>query len=265
MNNLSLLIRATLGLYRSALLESFSLLVGHLWIILLVPAYTLILGLAGGLTARLGMVGGMLMFLCVAACLSSFLTIIGEAIAHQRVPIAGLGTTFGRYLWSIVSIFFVFWIVHLLLALIVNQNPSMLWLQVAINVGIFVLFNAVPELVYQGSRDGLGLLEDAVTFIRENTIEWLLPMAVLLAPIFLVDLSAGLLAMAQIGATNALLWAVDAIEFWLPFGGGLGRVVAMILASVLITWVMLFRGLLFRALFRSGRRQRVFEARMKGL
>ena len=39
----------------------------------------------------------------------------------------------------------------------------------------------------------------------------------------------------------------------------------LILASVVVVWAMLFRGFLFRSLYSSGRRQRVFEARARGL
>jgi hypothetical protein len=47
--------------------------------------------------------------------------------------------------------------------------------------------------------------------------------------------------------------------------GDVGQLAALVIASVLLVWIMLFRGFLFRALNRSGRRQRLFEARMRGL
>ena len=263
MSQLLVLTRATLGLYQRAFVDGFAILLRHAWIVLLVPIYTVLLAVAEAATAPLGMVGGLVMYLAVAACLSSFLTVIGEAVTHQRVRFGGLGPTFGRYLWSIVGIVFIFWIIHLLLALIVAENPAMMWLAVAVNTGIFVVFNAVPELIYQGERDGLGLLEDAVQFLRDNTIEWLVPLAIMLLPLFAVDVEAGLVAMANLGATNALFWTIAMIEEWLPGGGEVKRLVATALASIVIAWIMLFRGLLFRSLWRSGRRQRVFEARMR--
>ena len=39
----------------------------------------------------------------------------------------------------------------------------------------------------------------------------------------------------------------------------------LIAASVLLSWIMLFRGFLFRSLANSGRRQRIFVARTRGL
>jgi hypothetical protein len=261
---LAVLVRATLGLYQRALVDSFALTVRHAWIVLLVPLYTILLGLVEVAAAPLGFLGGFLMYLAVAACLSSFLTVIGEAVAHQRVRFAELGQTFGRYLGSIITIVFIFWIIHLLLGLIVSENPGMLWLAVAVNTGIFVVFNAVPELIYQGQRDGLALLEDAVQFLRDNTVEWLFPLAVMLAPLFATDLREGFVAMANLGATTVLFWTRNAIAEWLPGSGDLQNLLATALASAAIVWIMLFRGLLFRSLWRSGRRQRVFEARMRG-
>jgi len=263
-SQIAVLVRATLGLYQRALVDSFALMLRHAWIVLLVPLYTVVLGLAEAAAASMGLLGGLLMYLAVAACLSSFLTVIGEAVANQRVHAAGLGQTFSRYLWSIVTIVFIFWIIHLLLALIVSENPALMWLAVAVNTGIFIVFNAVPELIYQGQRDGLALLEDAVQFLRDNTVEWLIPLAVMLAPLFAVDLRAGFVAMANLGATNVLFWTIAMIDEWIPGSSDLQHLVATALASVVIVWIMLFRGLLFRSLWRSGRRQRVFEARMRG-
>lgn len=264
MNQFPVLVRATLILYQRALAESFQLTIRHLWIALLVPVYTVFLGLAQAAVAPLGFVGGFLIYLAVAACVSSFLTVIGEAVAHQRVRTAGLGQTFGRYLWTIVSIVFIFFIIRLLLQMILSANPQMMWLAIAVNVGIFLLFNAVPELIYQGSRDGLGLLEDAVQFLRDNTLEWLVPLAVMLLPFFALSTATGLRAMAILEPTTALFLVIAAIREWLPGSGELQHLLATALASIALVWIMLFRGLLFRSLWRSGRRQRIFEARIRG-
>lgn len=264
MSELPVLARATLALYQRAAVDAFQLLLRHLWIVLLVPAYTVLLGLAESAAAPLGFLGGFLVYLAVAACLSSFLAVIGEAIAHQRVSVAGLGQTFGRYLWSIVSVVFIFFIIRLLLQMILSANPEMLWFAVAVNAGIFLLFNAVPELIYQGTRDGLGLLEDAVQFLRDNTLEWLVPLALMLLPFFALNTATGLRAMATLEPATALFWTIAAIQSWLPGDGQAQRLFATGLASLVLAWAMLFRGLLFRSLWRSGRRQRIFEARMRG-
>lgn len=265
MNDLIALLRATLSLYRGALAQSLALLWEQPWLLLLVPAYTLALGSVATLAAPLGLAGGLLSFLALAACSSSFLALVGERVARRRVSFADLGPSFTRHLGSVASVLFVFWIIELLLSLIVAQDPGLAPLELAVQAGLFLVFNAVPELIYQGSREGLALLEDAVEFLRQNALEWLLPVAALLAPLFALDPRTGLRALAEVGAANALLWMASAIAAWLPsLAGGATSALALVLASAVLLWVMLFRGLLFRALARSSRRRRVFEARMRG-
>ncbi|MEW6272499.1 MAG: hypothetical protein AB1689_24745 [Thermodesulfobacteriota bacterium] len=264
MNDAALLVRATLALYRDAARDATRALARNLWIIVLLPLYSLVLTLVQTVAAPLGMVGGFLVFLAMAGCVSSFLSLLGEAVAHERIRFGELGATFSRYLWSVTGVLFLFWIIELLLTLITQQNPSLAWLALAVNLGLFLLCNPLPELVYQGTRDGFGLVDEAVGFIRDNAVEWLVPVAVLFAPVFALGLRQGLLAMAHVGATNALGLMDLTLREWLPPMGEVGRVATLIVASLLLTWVMLFRGFLFRSLARSGRRQRIFEARMRG-
>ncbi len=263
MSDFNLLFRATLQLYADALRQSTKALGSHIWIVGLVPAYTLLLQLVGGIAMSLGFAGGFLMFLVVAACASSFLTIVGEAVSHGRVRFDEIGQTFGRFFSRLITVFFMFWIVRLLLGMIVSTNPNMLWLMIAVNTAIFLVFNPIPELIYQGMSDGMAILEDALQFTRDNLIEWLAPLALILAPFFLIDIQVGFLVMAKLDTQNGLDLVIGAVAAWLPLTGIAQTVVATTLASVLIVWVMLFRGFLFRALSGSGRRQRIFASRTR--
>lgn len=263
MSDLNLLVRATLQIYADALRQGTAALFRHIWIVGLVPAYTLLLQLVTGLAMNLGFAGGFLVFLAVAACASSFLTVIGEAVAHGRVRFEEIGQTFGQYFSRLITVFFMFWIVKLLLGMIVSTNPNMLWLMIFVNTAIFIVFNPIPELIYQGRSDGMAILEDAVQFTRDNLLEWLAPLAILLLPFFLIDTQIGFLVMARLGIQNGLDLVIGAVGAWLPFSGATQTIVATALASILIVWVMLFRGFLFKALNESGRRQRVFASRAR--
>jgi hypothetical protein len=178
-NESTLLVRATLALYRDAARDAARSLARNLWIVVLPPAFSLLLGFVQQIAIPLGMIGGFVIFLAAAACVSSFLSVIAEAIAHERIRPGELGQTFGRYVASIAGVLFVFWIIELLLTLITQQNPGLGWLAIVINLGLFLLCNPLPELIYQGTRDGIALVDDAVQFMRENAVEWLVPMGVL--------------------------------------------------------------------------------------
>lgn len=264
MSETNLLVRATLALYRDAVRDAGRALLRNPWIVALPPLYTVVLTLVQGVAMPLGMLGGFLIFLATAACVSSFLSVLAEAVSHERIRVGELGQTFGRYLSSIAGVLFLFWIIGLLLALITEQNPSLGWLAIAINLALFFLVNPLPELVYQSNRDGIGLVDEAVQFMRENAIEWLVPVLVLFTPLFAIGARETFLAMASVGATNALELVELTLRAWLPPLGGAGQVLLLFAASILLCWIMLFRGFLFRSLAHSGRRQRIFSARMRG-
>ena len=265
MNDAHILLRATCAIYAGAARDAWRALVRNPWLALLVPAYTALLHLAAILAAPLGFAGGFLLGFALAACASSFLAVLAEATSHERVDFGALGSSFGRYLWSVVSIFFIFWIIQFLLSAIIETNAGLAWLAVLVNAALFVVCNPVPELIYQSPRDGMQLVDEAITFTRENAIEWLAPVAILLLPLFALDVRTGLLIMSSIGPTNALGYAMMGLSSLLPSMGPVGLLVIAMLASAGIAWVMLFRGFLFRVLSRSGRRQRIFDARMRGL
>jgi len=264
-NEPTLLLRATLAIYRDAARDAASALARNVWIVALPPLYSVVLALVQGVAGPLGLLGGFVIFLATAGCASSILSVLAEAVAHERIRVNELGPGFGRYLSSIAGVLFLFWVIELLLTLIVEQNPAMQWVSLAVNVGVFLLCNPLPELVYQGQRDGIGLVDEAVQFMRENAVEWLLPVAILFLPIFAIGLREGLEAMAHVGATSALGVVELTLRTWLPAMGEAGQFLVLIGASVVLSWIMLFRGFLFRSLASSGRRQRVFAARSRGL
>lgn len=264
MSEFNMLVGATLRIYGDALRDSARGLVSHFWIIGLIPAYTVLLGISGAFTMRLGFAGGLIQYLAMAACVSSFLAVIGEAVARQRVRFDGMAQTFGQYFGRVISVFFIFWIIDLLLSVVAQGSPDVVWFVLFVKIAIFVVFNAVPELIYQGHYDGTALLSEAFQFVRANTIEWLLPAFLMMAPFFLIDVRTGFLAMARLSPTNALDFAIGAMQTLVPLSGSAASLVATLLASVLLTWIVLFRGFLFKALHRGGRRQRIFAARMRG-
>lgn len=263
MNDFGLLARATLHLYREAAGDATKALLRNAWVILLLPAFSILIGMVARLASGLGFAGGLLVYLALAAATSGFLSILEHAVGKERVEPADLAEGFGRHLGGVVSLFFVFGIVQLLLTMITSQNPSMLGVAIAVDVAVFLLCNPLPELVYQGRREGLALVDDAVQFMRENSVEWLLPLAAMLLPFFLAGLPMGLVAMTQMGPSSALGLLTNLVEDVLPERGQIARWAAPLVASALLAWGMLFRGFLFESLDRSGRRQRIFEARMR--
>ena len=65
------------------------------------------------------------------------------------------------------------------MGLAVVPNGALIYL--LLRLGLFMLLNAVPEMIYQGRASGLELIGASYNFIVENWIEWLVPNLILFA------------------------------------------------------------------------------------
>ncbi|HZH04706.1 MAG TPA: hypothetical protein VEY30_13050, partial [Myxococcaceae bacterium] len=108
---------------------------------------------------------------------------------------------------------------------------------VALTLVAVVLLNAAPEVIYQrGTYGGLATIQESVSFLQANWLEWLLPNLVL-------------------GGALYAVWA------YMPLAGLVGLVATTALGGALLHVGMLFRGHLFGELVGSSHRQRMFRYR----
>jgi hypothetical protein len=222
--------------------------------------YAVAAAIAGILVMPLGMIGGIIMSFVIAACWSSYLELIAQAVAGNQIRIRwdDFKRTFGARLWDVVSVMFAFWIISFLTApLAAGDNGAAVSGVLAVAIAFF--FNAVPELLYQGRSRSFALLLDSARFMLANPLIWLLPNLVFAA---IALGAAGLLSVQHPGE----LLVVFGAFFSSPFGA------LMVfkgippwgwpLALAGVHFVMVFRGTLFAALVSGGgnARLRAFQA-----
>jgi hypothetical protein len=265
MSDFLTLVRTTLGLYVAAMRGASLAFLQNPWLALLLPLYSAGFQLLGMSSFGLGMGAGLLRSLLLAACLSSILALFEVAVMRERIVFGELGQSFGRYLQRVIGVLFLFWIVRLLLGQILNNDTGLFWLVVVVNIAIFCLCNPLPEMIYLTDRDGTSLIEESISFVLANAFEWLIPVAVMLLPLFALGPQNVLPAVASLGPAEFLPATVSLLLKLFPGGGPIAESACLLLGSALVVWIMLFRGFLFRALYSSGRRQRIFEARARGL
>jgi hypothetical protein len=126
---------------------------------------------------------------------------------------------------------------------------------------IAFFFNAVPELLYQGSSRSFALLIESARFVMEHPVAWFAPNVLFVA--------------LALWATGGLSLR-HPVEFLIAFGNlfsspvQVGALVTRLpvwawpLALWVVHFAMLFRGLLFKELQSGGgnARQRAFRAAM---
>jgi len=233
------ILRVTLWMYATALKRS-SECVRKNWVVSFAPVvYGVGLSIIGTLVAPLGMIGGLLYSLASSACASSALFLIKNMVESGKTNGQDFLNGFTVYLWEVIAIGFILWIPTWALATSLASVPNGALIFFLIRLCLYVILNAVPELIYQSRASGLELIGASYKFIVENWIEWLTP--------------------------NLILFAAG--YFFLDFVGSLfygmpGFVQLFLYALVLglcLTYFMTFRGFLFAQLYGTTRRSRIYR------
>jgi hypothetical protein len=206
----------------------------------------------------------MVLGLVLAACWSSYLDLVSQAVAGSKIRLtwSELRRTFMARFWDVISVMFAFWVISLLTGPLM-RGPDGERVAAIFGIAVAFFFNAVPELLYQGQTRSFALLIASGRFVVAHPVVWLLPNLVFAS---LVLLPTGRLAVSH------------PIELVLVFGNtfssplGLVKVVS---AWPLWAWplmlfglhaVMVFRGILFKTLSSGSDnpRLRAFQAKMRG-
>ena len=219
--------------------------------------YAVIVLLAMRMLAPLGRLGGMILGLIIAACFSSYLHLISFAVAGSKITLADLRHSFRARFWDVISVLFAFWIITLAVQMVIAPAAGSKAdiVMVLLGLAMAVLFNPVPELLYQGSTRSFYLLLESGTFVSKHGLEWFVPnilaAVALLAPLGLLHGPAGQIVLV---ISNVLS----------PTNNGMGVYTLFISAPpylqlpmlAFVHWLMMFRGLLFAELTRGSPRQR---------
>jgi hypothetical protein len=237
-------IKALLWIYRTALSRSAELLVRNWGIIFAPLAYSVLLSLATLIFSPFGLIGGMLLTAVAAACASSGLYLLQNVVRVGKANVNDFLKGFSVYLGEVLTIAFILWIPLMLLSRVAYASPEGAFIIVAVRILLYVFLNPVPELIYQSRLSGLTLLSASYEFIVSNWIEWFLPNVVITA--------LGYLLLQWLNQLAAYLpWFLEFFFISSAFG-------------LFLTFLMIYRGMLFSDLNGTTRRSRLFRYRARG-
>ncbi len=227
----------TWSMYRRVFKRAAAL-AGRNWPVLLTTfAYMLIMSVAALLAPLFGLVGGLLLTLVWAACVGSFLYLVEMIVQTSRVTLQDFRGSFGAYLWDVVGVSFVLWVFWMIVTPALHRTPHGYAIVQCIQLAGFVLFNAVPELIYLGRCTSLQLFAESYAFIGSNWIEW-----------FPANLAAA-----------AVIYPVASAPLAEPLS-----YLQLGFVSLLVYFAMIMRGLLFLELQGTSRRGRAYKYRIEG-
>lgn len=199
---------------------------------------------------------GIVSILAMSAIGSNYLHLMFKIVKHEKFTFQDFKDGFTVYLRELWTIFFVIWIVNMLLGMIIipilggllRSVITSATLYIIIYLLGFILLNPLPETVYQKHYSSLDSFPYAFNFVKENWLEWFLPNIVFGAIMYF--------ALGRI-FTNILF-----MSFGFMSGLSFGEIFTSVLALGVLSFVMIYRGILFEILSTSTRRKRMFMRNM---
>ena len=222
--------------------------------------YAILVMLSAKLVTPLGRLGGFVVGMVIAACFSSYIHLISLAVKESRLKLSDLRESFGARFWDVVSVLFAFWIIDFVVSGVIapgaGRNADIV---VALaGLAMAVLFNPVPELLYQGSTRSFQLLFESGRFISKHGLEWLLPnvlaAVLLMAPLGLLHGPAGEIVLH---VANIMSPKNDGMGVYDLFNRA--PMYLQLPMLLFVHWLMIFRGLLFGELTSGSSRLRAIR------
>ena len=233
-------IKAILEIYVDCGKKAGALILKNWAVVFSFYAYGFILISLSAVAMVLGFLGGIIMVLTMAACISSFLYLIENIIKYRKVTFNDFKNSFGIYLWKANSVIFILWIISMVVGMLFGQilGPA---LSLIFTLLVLILFNVVPELIYQRHYSTGEMLGKSVSFMQEKWIEWIIPNFIFIL-IF-----------------NAISGTYSPIpSFYLVLNANL---FSNFFHITVFIFAMIYRGLLFDILDNVSRRKLVFQSK----
>ena len=233
------ILQVTVWMYTTAVQRSWEA-VRKNWVVSLAPVvFGLILSVVGSLVAPLGIIGGFIYSLVSAACASSGLFLIKNLVESGKANFNDFLSGFTVYIWDVITISFILWIPMRVAAMGLASVANGALIYLLLRLGLYILLNAVPELIYQSRTSGLELIGASYNFIVENWLEWLIPnLLFAVAGYFLLDM-------------------LQSLNFSLP--AYLELFLNALFLGLGLAYFMTFRGFLFSELHGTTRRSRMYR------
>jgi len=261
------LIRTTLIMYKECAKEASSSLVKNWRLLVMSAAAFTIFMFSALLVSPLGFAGSFILGMISITLLTYYYQWLSECVRKNTLHWKEYITFDSSLFSSVINTAFILFIFSLLLSQF-GVVPNMLQVITCINLGVFIVFSALPEILYFHQYQGITAFLESYNFIKDNWIEWFVPLLFFLSPLLiqhpiglLNSLSSGdplMPVLKFVGLFSESLVAVDLLSLTLP--PLLMNLVLSFLSIVAATWFMLFRGFLFRELESGSRRQRAFIA-----
>lgn len=229
------------------------------WIIfpasaILMILFKVLLGIFAGNSA-----GGFLMGLVEVAFISFYFSWLRSAERNEKLHLQDLWQFDYGMFSPVINAAFVLYIIRYLAQTLLT--PHQLFIFLALELLIFILMNALPEIIYSETPFQMESFGRSFEFVKSNWPEWYLPYIVIFSPIILTRPQ-------EVLFSASLADPILPVQFWAALfaeqssrilGGFWSLPMSLLFAVVGGNWLMFFRGRLYQELSSGSRRQRMFK------
>lgn len=193
----------------------------------------------------LSILAGLIMAIVSSSLISNYLYLLFNIINYDRITLDNFKEGFKYFLWKVYGIFFIAWIGSFILSSlggILGTNEVLL--SRVISIIIIIALNPLPETIYQKYLSSGESIRYAFEFMKENCINWVIPNALFHIILYLI--------------TNTWLLNIFATHLRFNFDFTLKGVGLYVLGQALFSFIMIYRGHLFKLLSTSTPRKRMY-------
>ncbi len=192
----------------------------------------------------LSIISGFITYFIQSAIISNYLYLLYNIINYNRFNLNDFKEGFTAFLWKIYGVFFIIYIGRLLLSTLgILGSAAALLNSVILLIGLIV-FNALPESIYLKSYSPSDTLVYALEFMKENWFNWIIPNLIFLGIIYLT--------------TGRVLTGIVNTSIGFTFGLSPRDIILYLIGQVVFSFMMIYRGHLYKILSTSTRRKRMF-------
>ncbi len=261
-SDISLLLLATLRIYRDCVQDAVRG-VWRNWRMLLVHlSYFVLISIIAPLSMLFGgLAGGFILGMFFAVLLGHYLLTVSAAVEGDVLSFSETKSRAFEYFSPTLSVLFALFLIKLLSSSLFG-SAEQYWLQLCVSLFVAVLFNPLSEVIYLRPSTMGEMFATSLEFIRENFVEWFLPILLLLLPLALLLSQGSAFAIFLGYFTSDPLHIISG--FFLSFAGVSALLVSLPVLVVIVPLLyllMTFRGQLYLRLSQSTRRKRIYMER----
>lgn len=235
---------------KSVISKTFGSLKKNYLIIFTGIVYTiisLVIGSVVGIlfSGPLSIISGFISYFIQSSIISNYLYLLFNIINYNKFNLNDFKQGFSYFLWKVYGVFFILYLAQLLLSLLGNiLGSAAVLLNTVILLLAAIVFNALPETIYLKSYSPSETVLNALDFMKENWLNWIIPNLIFIGLLFYI--------------TGSFISGLFNTGINLGFSFSPIVILKYLVGQLIFSFMMIYRGHLYKMLSTSTRRKRMF-------